>query len=311
MNEQNEMPSHHGAEESVDRDYPNETLRLLIERASCRSFEDKPIPENVMQLVLEAGIHAATGGNLQPYSIIRIENQANKTKLAELCGHQLFIATAPVDLLFCIDLHRLQRWAEIEVAPFTATSAFRHFWISFQDTIICAQNICTAADALGLGSVYIGTVTECFREIRQMFELPDGVFPVVLLCLGYPRMRPLPRKKLGVEVIVYRDRYREIEEQTLVDAFDRKYPDLKVQITDERLETIAKVCREAHSEEFAERCIAKIKENGYIRPVQRYFGLHYMANLMPQDNDKFLQLMEEFGFGWFKKHQPPENDSAL
>ena len=54
------MPSHHGVDVSPeDRTYPNETIRLLLERASCRSFSDKKIPPDVMQLVLEAGVHAA------------------------------------------------------------------------------------------------------------------------------------------------------------------------------------------------------------------------------------------------------------
>ncbi len=194
--------SHHGIDDSLDNKYPNETIRLLLERSSCRSFYDKKIPEDVLDQILDAGNHAATGGNLQPFSVIKIENEATKRRLTELCGDQEFIFTAPVDLLFCLDWYRLRRWAEIETAPFTATSSFRHFWISFQDTLIAAQNICTAADALGLGSVYVGTVLECFRELRKMFDLPNGVFPVVLLSLGYPKARPLPKKKLGIGTIV-------------------------------------------------------------------------------------------------------------
>ena len=207
-------------------------------------------------------------------------------------------------LLFCIDWHRLERWANLEVAPFTATSSFQHFWISFQDTVICAQNICTAADALGLGSVYIGTILLFLPELRDMFELPQGVFPVVLLCLGYPKARPRPRKKLDVDVIVHSERYRHLTDRELVDAFEAKYPDHKVPITEERLETMAQVCREVHGEEFARRCVEKVKETGYITPVQRYFGLHYRANLMSQGNDTYLELMAEFGLNWFKPFQP-------
>jgi nitroreductase len=299
-----DLPSHHGVTVSPqDREYPNETVKLLIERASCRSFSEKKIPPGVLQLVLEAGVHAATGGNLQPYSIIKIENEATKQKLAQWCG-QAFIRRAPVLLLFCIDWHRLERWANLEVAPFTATSSFQHFWISFQDTVICAQNVCTAADALGLGSVYIGTILLFLPELRDMFELPQGVFPVVLLCLGYPKARPRPRKKLDVDAIVHPERYRHLTDRELVDAFEAKYPDHKVPITEERLETMAQVCREVHGEEFARRCVEKVKETGYITPVQRYFGLHYRANLMPQGNDTYLELMAEFGFNWFKPFQP-------
>lgn len=310
--ENSDMPSHHGVKAPrEDREYPNETIQLLIERASCRNFSDRKIPPDVLQLVLEAGIHAATGGNLQPFSIIKIKDAEKRRELAEKCG-QRFIGRAPVLLLFCIDWHRIERWADLEIAPFSATSSFRHFWISFQDTLICAQNICTAADSLGLGSVYIGTVMELLTvtDVRDMLQLPKGVLPVVLLCLGYPKTRPLPRKKLGVGVIVHAERYREMEDQELIDAFDEKYRGQKIKITEERLETISQVCRQVHGEEFAERCIARIKENGYIRPVQRYFGLHYRADRMPKGNDTYLKLMEEFGFNWFKKYYTFEERSG-
>jgi len=282
--------------------YPNETMRLLLERASCRDFSDRKIPSDVLRLVFEAGIHAPTAGNLQPYSIIKIENSEAREKLAEMCG-QGIIGKAPVLLLFCIDLHRNERWAGLEVAPFTATSSFRHFWVSFQDTVICAQNICTAAEAMGLGSVYIGTVIDMPADIRAMFKLPKGVFPVVLLCMGYPKTKPTPRKKLGVDAVVHSECYREMEDKELMDAYNEKYDGYKLGITEERLETILQVCRKVHGKEFARKCDDRIKENGYINRAQHYFGLHYRADLMPDGNEEYLKIMEESGFGWFKKYR--------
>jgi len=293
--------SHHGVDDPSGGGYPNETIRLLIERSSCRSFFDRKIPDTVMNLIIESGCRAATGGNLQPYSIIKIENPATKKKLAELCGDQPFIETAPVDLIFCLDFHRLKRWAELEWAPFSATKSFRHFWISFQDTIIAAQNICTAADALGLGSVYVGTVLECLRELKRLLQLPDGVFPVVLLALGYPKVRPSSKKKLGIDTIVHNETYQDLPDNELHAAFTDKYPDWKKEITDERLETIAQVCREVHGQEFADKCLTSIKKNGYINVVQNYFGLHYRADLMPHHNSDFLQIMREYGFEWLER----------
>lgn len=276
-------------------------MKLLIGRASCRDFSNKKVSPSILQLVLEAGIHSPTAGNLQPYSIIKIEDSATKRKLADMCG-QDFIGKAPVLLLFCIDWHRVERWATLEVAPFTATSSFRHFWVSFQDTIVCAQNICTAADSMGLSSVYIGTVLELFKEIRDMFKLPKGVFPIVLLCIGYPKAKPLPRKKLGVDVIVHSEQYKEMEDEELINAFNEKYEWERFDISEERLKKISEVCLEVHGEKFAKRVVDHIKHNGYINTVQYYFGLHYRANVMPKGNDTYLKTMEEFGFNWFKKY---------
>jgi FMN reductase [NAD(P)H] len=259
-----------------------------------------------MRYILEAGIHAATGGNLQPYSIIKIEKQATKKRIAKLAG-QKFIADAPINLVFCIDWHRLERWAKLETAPFTALSAFRHFWISFQDTMIAAQNICTAADAMGLGSVYIGTVMEFFPTLKRMLKLPKGVMPVVLLCLGYPKTKLIPRKKLGIDVMVHKEKYQDLTDKKLLDAFNKKYTGMKIEITSERIKTIERVCRDVSGEKFSEKCLEKIKKQGYISWAQRYFGLHYVANEMPKQNEKFLKIMEQFGFNWFKIYQPVKN----
>lgn len=310
MMKKNGMPSHHGVQESTYAKCPNQTLRLLLQRSSCRNFSDQKISPDVLQYILSAGIHAPTGGNLQPYSIIKIEEDETKQKLAELCGGQHWISEAPINLLFCIDWHRNERWAKLEIAPFTATSSFRHFWISFQDTVICAQNICTAADSLGLGSVYIGSILECFKEIRDIFRLPKRVFPVVLLCLGYPTIKDQPRKKLDVHVVVHDEEYHEIGDQDLRAAFNEKYSHLKMEINEERLRGISEVCRKVHGEEFAKECVDRIEENGYIHPVQGYFGLHYCADLMPEGNDNYLKVMEEFGFNWFKKYQSLEDNTT-
>ena len=301
-----DMPSHHGVEAKSEGTFPNETMRLLLERGSCRDFSDREVPEEVLEAILQVGTHAPTAGNLQPYSIIKIKDPAVTKKLGEMC-HQPFIGEAPVNLLFCIDWRRIRRWAELEVAPFSASSSFRHFWVSFQDVIITAQNICTATDAMGLGSVYIGTALEYFRELGDMFQLPEQVFPVVLLCLGYPSKQVKPRKKLGTEFVVHDEVYMDPSDEALLKAYGEKYTgrdSRRVEITKERLETIAKVCGVVHGEEFAERCLSRIRENGYITAVQRYFGLHYRANRMPKGNLDYLKIMEEFGFHWFKEFQP-------
>jgi len=299
----NKMPSHHGFKERTVGTYPNDTMKLLLERASCRNFSDREIPEEVMNQILEAGVHAPTGGNLQPYSIIKIESRDTSRKLAEMCG-QDFIAKASVNLLFCIDWHRLARWADLETAPFSAMSSFRHFWISIQDTVICAQNICTAADSFRVGSVYIGTVMDFIRELHGMFGLPKGVLPVVLLCLGYPKSELMARRKLGREVIVHNEKYQELDDQSLRDAFDEKYHHAKIEKTSDRSERLREVCQKVHGDVFAERCLADVEGKGYINVAQRYFGLHYSADIMPDGNEEFMALMKDFGFGWFEKYRP-------
>ncbi|MBU0982902.1 MAG: nitroreductase family protein, partial [candidate division Zixibacteria bacterium] len=229
---------------------------------------------------------------------------ATSRKLADLC-RQKFIGEAPVNLLFCIDWRRIHRWAKIDCAPYSANHAFRHFWISFQDTIIAAQNICTAADAHGLGSVYIGTVMDLIPQMVDMFTLPREVMPVVLLCLGYPEGSPLPRRKLGPDVVVHHETYQDLSDDVLRDAFSAKYPDWQKAVDDRRLESIQEVCTTVHGPEFADQCLARIREQGYINMVQNYFGLHYVADGMPQNNEDFVKLIVDRGFTWFTKTEFP------
>ena len=282
-----------------EKNYPNDTIRLLLERASLRTYSEQPVPEEILKTILQAGLHAPSGGNLQPFSIIKIEDKTMRNKLADMCK-QKFMAHAPLHLLFCIDFYRLEKWANLEKAPFTARKSFRHFWISFQDTIICAQNICTAADSLGLGSVYIGTVIELVDQLKAMFELPTGVFPVVLLCLGYPKKATQVRPKLAMETIVHNEKYKIPGEENLINAYDEKYQKAKIELSEDRLNEFVKVCQAVGGDDYARECEKFVKQNGFFNRAQMIFGLHYQADAMPKNNEMFLNFVEDAGFDWFK-----------
>lgn len=276
----------------------NETLKLLVGRASCRAFTGRKVPARVLRHLLEAGIHAPTGGNLQPYSIIKVEKAAARSRLAKLCG-QSFMARAPLHLVFCLDFHRLRRWAKLEEAPFSADRAFRPFWIAFQDTMICAQSMCIAADALGLGSVYIGPVFDKIPAVRKMCRLPKGVIPVVSLAVGYPSVIPAPRKKLGAGIITHDEVYRKIPDRELLAAFDKKYKDGRTGITAKNLKTMFEVCRSVRGPRFARECVKGIRARGYINRAQTYFGLHYRADRMLVSTPKFLNMLRIAGLNCF------------
>jgi len=284
------------------RKYPNQTMKLLYERGSCRDFRNKKITKRILNLILTAGTHAPTGGNLQPYSIIKVEKEGTRKRLAKMC-FQKFMAKAPVHLLFCIDLYRLKKWAELEVAPFNAHNAFRCFWISLLDTAVCAQNICTAADSMGLASVYIGTVMEFPKQVKAIFELPKGVFPVILLCLGYPASKPVIRRKLGVDTVVHSERYRLLPNHQLSKVYREKYP-RDYEVKKEWLPWIRNACKEVHGPKFAEKCLKEIRKTGYVKPAQFYFSMKYPAHKMPIGNEYFVRWFEKYGFNWFKRWIP-------
>ena len=86
------------------------------------------------------------------------------------------------------------------------------------DALIAAQNAVVAAEALGLGSCYIGDILERFEYHRDLLALPQYVFPVTMLCFGYPTQAARQRKlvpRLPQEAIHFVDHYQRLDGDTL------------------------------------------------------------------------------------------------
>lgn len=279
--------------------FPNEVIKCLFERASVRAFTNQEVTDETLKMIIDAGCHGATGGNLQPYSIIEIRSEEKKDALMKTGCMQPIVKNAPVNLLFCIDWHRTEKWAESNHAPCALRESYRHFWIAFQDTIIAAQNTCTAADALGLGSVYIGTVESCFDALRPMFELPQGVFPVVIVSLGYPVKYPAPAPKLLYDHVVHKESYHEASKEAINEMMNHKYQDRTPSpLSDKNLDKLYETTHAISGADEAKNAINYAKSLGHIHFAQRYFGLHYVANYMRKGNQDFLDSLKKAGFDW-------------
>lgn len=278
--------------------YANDTMKLLFERGSCRSFDDRVIDPRIINDILGAGLHAASGGNLQPYSIIKIQSDAQKDALVNICGMQALVKEAPLNLLFCLDWRRISRWAEAENAPFVAYDSGKHFWIGFQDVVIAAQSVCTAADSYGLGSVYLGTVESCFDQLRTLCDLPDGVLPIVMVSIGYPKDPIVIKNKLMQEAVIHDGVYKDTPIDRLVTLQNEKYEDQTFPLSDVNLTTISQVFKDVQSEDQAQESLKALKDTGHINMAQRYFGLHYKANWSCSENSDLIKAIKDAGFTW-------------
>ena len=303
------MPTHHGVETSVEGSFSNKTMQLLYQRKSCRRFQQKKIPPKLLEQVLGVGVHAPSGGNLQNVSIVKVEDQERRQRLMGALGNQRFIGEAPVNLVFCLDLRRNKRWAELEIAPFTANCTLGFFLMGVQETGIVAQNICTAADSAGLGSCYVGNVLWATKAVSAILELPKYVFPTVLLSLGYSSDNRSQTKKHRLGTILHSETYRDLNDEDLLAACKEKWTEegyRRIELTEGRLEVLYSTCEKVHGREFAEKSVARARMQGYISPVQRYFGLHYRADwvLMSGGNSGFMKVIEESGFDCFRDYLP-------
>ena len=187
----------------------NEVLRQLYERKSVRVYEDRPVPEDVKRAVLEAAIQAPSAGNMALYTILDITDPDIKQKLSVSCDNQPFIATAPLVLVFCADY---RRWYDVfrKYVDQVRKPGMGDLFLAQADTLIAAQNAVVAAHSLGLGSCYIGDITENYEYHKQLLNLPQYVVPAAMLCMGYPtdqqQRRPKPPRH-GVERLVHENGY--------------------------------------------------------------------------------------------------------
>lgn len=283
----------------------NETINILKKRSSVRVYQEKPIKKEILDSILEAGMASATGGNLQPVTIIKIVSQENKQWLVDQ-RMQSLVGKAAVNLLFCIDYHRLKKWSESHKAPFVMDKSFRHFWISFQDVIIMAQTIETAANSYGIGSVYLGTALDLMPQLIEKFKLPKGVVPVVLLSMGYPKSERKIIRKLSTDVVVHDEEYHDQSIDFLESEFSKKYGDPKTDLNEDIIKKILKVVLAVDGEEKMKETSEYLKTVKKVSVPMRCFGLHYVADYMACDNSEFMNILYNNGLIWAKGENHPE-----
>ena len=172
----------------------NEVLKQLHQRKSVRVYEDRPIENEIKRAILEAAIQAPSAGNMALYTILDITDPEKKAALAISCDNQPFIATAPMVLIFCADY---RRWYDVfcDCVEEVRKPAMGDLFLAQADTLIAAQNAVVAAQSLGLGSCYIGDITENFEFHKELLNLPQYVVPTAMLVLGYPTEQQLSRQK--------------------------------------------------------------------------------------------------------------------
>ncbi len=173
----------------------NTTIDLIESRRTIRTYSSKTLTQNEIDTILQGAMRAPTAGNLMMYSIIQVSDQKLKDKLVKTCDNQPHIAKAPLVLLFLADMQRWWDYFKVskvkekcnEIGKEFQTPQESDLLLACCDALIAAQNSVIAAEALGIGSCYIGDIMENYEIHREMFDLPRWVFPITLLCYGYPK----------------------------------------------------------------------------------------------------------------------------
>lgn len=219
----------------------NETLKTIENRRSIRKYAGTPIREEEKELILHAALRAPTAGNMMLYSIIRVEDQSIKERLADTCDHQPFIAAAPWALLFVADYQRFFDYYEYcDVQSQCAQKGIEarlpgegDLLLACCDALIAAQTAVLAAESLGIGSCYIGDILENAETHRQMFKLPRFTLPITLVVFGRPAVERTKNRlttRFPNECVVFQNEYRRLTEVDFAHMFEenalRSHPGL-------------------------------------------------------------------------------------
>ena len=173
----------------------NPTLDLISRHGSVRKYRPDPIPAETIEAIVSAAQRTSTSSNLQAYSVVAVTDAAKRARLAELCGNQEHIAQAPVFLAWCADLARLDRACELR--GYTQVTAYvENFLVAAVDAVIAAQTAALAAESLGLGICYIGSIRNNTQAVIDLLGLPRLVFPITGMTVGWPAAEPLVRPRL-------------------------------------------------------------------------------------------------------------------
>lgn len=199
-------------------------LSLLKEHTSVRSYTNEPVEAKLLRRILEAAQFTSTSSHIQAYSVIRVTDPDKRRTLRDAAGGQKWVVDAPEFLVFCADLHRLdiasknQGMGELE-------GQFEHSLAAVVDVALYAQSVLLAAESVGLGGVFIGGIRNNPSLVIETLDLPQQVFPVFGMCLGWPAAQNATKPRLPLDEILHTDSFDQSKTSGNLAEFDRLMAD--------------------------------------------------------------------------------------
>ncbi len=250
----------------------NETLNTILNHVSVREYLDRKVDDETLNLILKAACSGSTMGNMQLFSIIVTRDEAMKQKLAPLHFNQPMATQAPLILTFCADFRRFNRYCEFRDAETEAYSNLQSYHWAVIDALIAAQNACVAAESLGLGFCWLGTITYNVDKFIEVLDLPKHVVPVACIPMGYPVVKPALTQKLPVEAMVHYEMYQDYDKETIDRLYAEKDASEETQqlLRENDLPNLAQIFTQkrytkADNEHFAKVLLDALKKQGFMQ----------------------------------------------
>lgn len=209
----------------------NSTIAAQMAHRTIRAYTDEGIDEDTLTTLLDVARHSATSSFQQQVTIIRVLDPAVREQL-HLASGQPYVGGDRGELfVFVVDLHRnaaLRERAGASLEPLERTNLFLQ---GVEDAVIAAQNVVVAAESLGLGTTYLGSIIGDVRRVIKALHLPTRTYPVLGLLVGHPAQDPQYKPRLPREIVVGTDAYPELDDHpdalTAYDAEVEQYYDLR------------------------------------------------------------------------------------
>ena len=199
----------------------NSGLVEILKHRSHRSFTDKQVSAELLQVLFAAALSAPSKSDLQQIAIIHIADETKKQKIAELIPGMPWISQASVLLVFCGDNRRIRKVCELRDKPF-ANDHLDSFLNAAVDTGLVLMNFIRAAESVGLGCCPISVIRNHVFAIAECLELPEWVFPVAGLALGYPAGEGQISPRLSPSTTVHTDSYDDSQLASQLDEYDQR-----------------------------------------------------------------------------------------
>lgn len=245
-------------------------LNTLLNHRTIRKYSNREIDYQSLDKILNAGIRASNTGNMQVYSIIVTRSKEQKEALAPAHFKQPMVTQAPVVLTFCADFNRFNTWCRNRKAE-PGYNNFQSFITAAIDAILVAQNVCLAAEELGMGICYLGTTTYNADKIIETLKLPQGVVPVTTVTLGYPDESPALTDRLPLEAVVHYETYKDYSPEKINALYAEKeaLPFYQQFVKENNKETLAQVFTDirytkANNEHFSNVLLNTLKNQGFL-----------------------------------------------
>ncbi len=245
-------------------------IETLLSHRSIRKYKNKPIEKETLDTILKAACNGSTMGNMQLFSIIVTQDKQKMEEMAPLHFHQPIATNAPLLLTFCADFHRFYRYCESRGVDTDAYSNLQSYHWAVTDAIIAAQNACIAAESLGLGLCWLGTITFNTPQFIDAMKLPQHVIPLACIAMGYPDEEVPLTDKLPIEAMVHAEEYHDYSDDDINVFYNEKekHPNTLKILEENNLQNLAQVFtqkryKKEDNEHFAQVLEDVIKNQGF------------------------------------------------